>query len=237
MVEKPKPDLSEYEEESVEESENRLQMYRRKTALFEQYLKVEACFGLRCVRGKFEQRGFVFERLPLGEEKDGSLPCSDDYKLGRLSGDREEPFMFTRNIKLMERPEERVASIIRAHAFEDAQFRVREPLFTFFPFVELTEMPVARENRKMRVAAGRCAVALRESGGKQIEGSTERIDDRPHASVENAWQVAMFSKYRDFLAGVRIDIGDAGIRVLPGVKLGGEEWEFGFAPLDGRISV
>lgn len=84
-----------------EDMKNRLAVYRREAGLIDHYLKVNACLGLRCVRGEFEQGGFVFQRLRPGEEDFRLRSHSNQYKPIWFGHYREHPFMLTNNIKLM----------------------------------------------------------------------------------------------------------------------------------------
>ena len=95
------------------------------------------------------------------------------------------------------------------------------------------------EKWEVRIDAGRFAIPYCKGGAEQIERGSEGIDDGAHASIDYGWKWALFAKYRDFLAGLRIEIPDlySRVRLLPNVKLVGEEWELGFSPLESGVSV
>lgn len=221
-----------------ERFENRFAVYDE-TRFIEHYLKVNVCFGLRCITGEFKQCGFVFQHLPRGEQHSRMVSLSHQYQTVRIGRDGEQPFMLSDNVELMESPQEVIASIIRPERFKDSYVGNGKPMFRFDPVQWIGEVIEAGKDRKVRLSAGKLAIACGENASEQIKSWSKGIDDGADAGIDGGWQVALFAKYRDFLAGLRIRLCDRYTRIhlLPGCKHLPEQWEFGYAPVDRPYSV
>jgi hypothetical protein len=227
--------------EFVERYNNRLAV-DGKAFFIKHYINIKACLGLRFVSGEFKQFGFVFQALPSGE-KGFDWFVRDNSCHNWLGVYNDQPFMLSRNVELMEGPQRVVPSIVRAERFEDIEVVYRQPslrfargqpCFSFYSMQGISEFIEAAEKREVCIRAGRHAIAISQGSGKEIKRTSEGIDDGTDAGIDDGWQWRLFTKYSNFLSGLRINLYKLypNIRVSPSVKPINEEWQLGFAPVD-----
>jgi hypothetical protein len=91
----------------------------------------------------------------------------------------------------------------------------------------------------MRIVARNYAVPCGNGGGKQIKGTAERTNDSAEFSVEDRGQILFRAHYARYLSKWRIQVRRSQLDICcpPGMKPINDDWELGFAPLDGSYRI
>lgn len=157
-------DLHSHAREINERWQKRAAIYAKRR-LIEHYVSGELYVGIRCVSGEFEQYGFVFQGSGLEERN----LATNDKRNARIDDGGDQPFMFSKNVEFMERPQKIVPSIVWAVRFDDSNFTRRKPLYAFEPVFGVDEIVTASKDREMRITARRYAVVSSQRCGEEIK--------------------------------------------------------------------
>lgn len=214
-----------------ERNKKRLSIYAQPDFI-KDYLDGELYLGLRFVSGKFKQHGFVFQ---IAEVTDMELNASAKYgKAVDRKYCRDQSFMLSQNVELMEGPQQVVTSVVWPERFNDFDVGWREPLFVFYSIKRIDEVVEGSENGKVMLAIRYYASPQRESGTEQVQGTPKRPDDYSDLRMDDVGQRLFDAHYRELLIGLRIRVYRNYLEAigLPRSDTTGENWELGFAPCD-----
>jgi hypothetical protein len=153
--------------------------------------------------------------------------------------DLDKPLMLTKNIELMEGPQNVISSLVRIERFDRGSLPLGKPLFAFDTCQWIDEIVEGSVNWKMRVGTRMYAVACGQSRRKQIKSAPSRIDDGSHLGANNGINRALLAGYQNLVAGIRIILHDEFIWAapLPGRESLLEDWDLGYGPIDASLSV
>jgi hypothetical protein len=224
---------------------------RPEGSLIERYVSGHVCIALRRVEGfggrasRSKQDGFVFQAL--NDPKAGyyhisalATDCAafpDEIVNVNISDD--QPFVLAQDVQLVEGRNGAIPSLVRFECFDRSLFDLGKPLFTFDACSRINHRLVGAKNWKVRFSVRILAIACCERSGKQIEGTPERVEDRANPCVVDQWKLGALTSYNRIASVLRIRLFDNLIRmrfapIEQGVL---EEWDLGYGPLNGGLSV
>jgi hypothetical protein len=151
---------------------------------------------------------------------------------------RNQSLVLAKNIKLVEGPDGVIPSLVGFECFDRSSLPLGEPLFAFDACQRINHFLVGTKDWKMRVSARILTVARCQDGGKQIKAAAQGIDDGPHPGVEGEWKRHALVGYHRIAAALRIRLFDDVIRVfVPLDESVLDEWDLGYGPVNGSLSV
>ena len=91
----------------------------------------------------------------------------------------------------------------------------------------------------MGVVARSHAIALGQRSREEIKRASERVYYRSNVCVQDGWQRRFLERYPSLPASLRIQIDDSQIYVVlvPFQEPPFEDWDLGFAPIDGGLGI
>jgi hypothetical protein len=224
--------------EPIQSRDDTFPMDSGEVNLVKDYFEGRCYLGFRCVSGEFKQYGFVFQSTENRLAPETAGRPGHAHVIGPHA-QSDEPFVLPLNIELMQRPQIVAPSFVWVDRFDDFDFGFGEPLFTFYPCEWIGEFLGGSKYRKVRVVAGRHAIALRERGGEKVQTASERINDGASFGMDHERKRQFLLRYRQGLAGISIGLleGYLYARRLPGQEPMFQDWELGFAPINGRVGI
>lgn len=215
----------------------------RDVDFIEDYCRGKIEIGLWCSFGIEAQCGFAIssieEIFPHGEEvvvdaKASQAPARSPRGYGK------QRLMLPFDVQLMEGPQIVVPSLIRFQRFDDRSFGIGERLYEFLPLiVPRCERAGIFGDGEINLVGVRHAVALREGGGKDVEGATDGIDVCSHLDVERKRQRLFFDHHYDIVSSMTFQLfhDHAEVVASPSVQSALKGWQIGYGPVDGGLSV
>jgi len=237
----------------VEELEDRLRkareitqhfnqsLSRDETRLGESYLKNETNIAFRYMGGAARNYGVVFEAVPswrnFGALGSG-IGANHDCRWPSINGKKSA--VFPRYVEFVQHEEKIIPSFVRLEIFDDQAIGLRKPLYLFSsPVSRVIEGSDTLPEWKIDICWTRCAVALGERDREHIQTTSDAMNDDPSLGIDDVWDGLHVSEANKFLSRLRIEITEECVRgiTFPSVNLAFQDWEIGYGPVDGGLSV
>lgn len=174
----------------------------------ESYLKAEINL---CIRpsGDAKQWGAVFQFAGVeglgGREGSPSIHADSS----RDQSDAHKSAVLTHNVKLVERIEPAIPSIVRFELFDCALISVRQPLYFFdCPVYRVNEIERGCGDREVNIFWPYIAVSLGKGDGENVKAAADHINDRARLGVDNERNGLPLADLDKFLAGVTVWLSD-----------------------------
>jgi hypothetical protein len=208
----------------------------------ESYCRGEIQFGIRRILADQPQYGFLIGAAhPSNRQRFEKWKCLAPHaQAGGWDEHREQPYMLSHNVEVMEGVKRWVSSFVWLDRFDDVSFLGGEGLYEFTPFViSGGEGLRAESDRKVRVIHQRLAVACGQRGRKNVETAADGVDVSADLDLERERQRTFFDSYNDVVRGVCWQLFDSYINVCvrPLTESRLEGWELGYGPIDRGLSV
>jgi hypothetical protein len=211
-----------------------------KGSFVEQYRNFHLHIVARRIDVRPSYEGVLFKAGP----REGTLKSlfSDRLLHAELSNEHfhsHQPFVFAKNIELMEGIEKVIPSTVRLCCFDDRQIGGTEPLFAFSHQVGAHKIGGSLSKGKVTTRAWSFSVPDSQCRSEQIKTGSEAVDAGPNGCIKCGRQIANDPKAQEFLAHCRIILGHDFIRgeSSPGFDFVLDEWELGIGPVDGTVRV
>lgn len=224
--------------EFAEGGDNRL--IREKFSFVERYISADLKIALRRVDAGPRYYGAIFEARPdHGKMKAANMGFGRDGDGTRDKMDANQPFMFPRNVELVECEEKVIPSLVRLQIFDDSQIGSGQPLFSFSHVYWVEKLIDGRVNGKAGVTTSFFAIACGNGGAKEIKASADAVDGRPDSGIDGWRQSSVHLELEELLSHFRVRLFDKQIRgfIEPRFDHLLQNWELGFGPVNGGIGV
>jgi hypothetical protein len=205
----------------------------------ERYLSGDMAIVLRRCEpssgGETVQDGLVLH-IPMEALKSPTFGLQSEARNLRPSS--QKPFVFSPDIELMEGIQKRVPAFVRHERFDSSLFILGKPRFAFNT-LGAEERVQGAENWKVRFVARFYAIPSSESGSNQVEATSKRIDNRSSFGIEEAIKRGLRVGSEELEGRVSIRLYHEHIRAvpLPGSESLLDEWDLGYGPINGSLSV
>lgn len=212
-----------------------------KACFVERYLRNEIGIALRNreiwgVGRVTNQDGFIWKVAPFLPR---AMNNNSQVRLSNFRHDIDEPFVLSEIVQAQYGEEVRIPSLVRFERFDSGDLGFREPLFIFDSFQVAQKVLPISMNWEVGFSVRYYAISVRERCRDHIKRTSASVDDRANISVDDGIEWNPFSRYKQLIAGIRIRLESERIWafLLPGAEALLKDWDLGFGPIDGGISV
>ena len=215
-----------------------------KGCFVDEYIKGKKSVAFRYRNGSEHATQYGFSVTGLnnaGREGEHSVISQRGHSVESWPGEQ-QTFMLPYDVEVMEEPQRLVPSVVRFERFDGGSLFVRKPLFSFFvidPQYWIDHGEFASEDWKMPIAIRSFAVALGEGARNEIEGASQRVNDRPDPSIERQGKRLFLNSYNQIIARLRVSLTHLaiGASLSPFVEGLLEQWDLGYGPVDSGLSA
>jgi len=170
----------------------------------------------------------MFERLQ---------PNSEPH---RLNHHREQTYVFSNNVEVMEGVKGFVPSFVWGEVFDDISYLGGEGLYEFVPFViPARESIVTGRHGKVSIVNKSWAVALGKSHRKNVKAASDCVEVGSSFDLERERERFFLRGYNEIVRHIRWQLFDAyiDVRFAPGIEPQLKGLELGCGPVDGCLSM
>jgi len=211
-------------------------------SFIERYKNGEQCVALRRAEpfsgSESKQDGLVFQAFNnFGTANNHVAGPNHQIPVDLRLGDY-QPLMLTQNVQTVKGPQHRIPSLVWLECFDRSALPRGKPLYAFDACQRIDEVEQASKDWKMRVGIRIFAVPDGKRCRDKIEAAAQGIDDCADPSVESEWE-RLVIHYRCVASAVRVWLLDdrIGISALPFDEPLLEQWDLGFGPYKGSLSI
>lgn len=209
------------------------------------YLRGDLNLGLLYTLGDQTNYGFIWSAAHEAGTRNGSecfrgAPPAGNLNLSRLDIDGHQSLVLSDDVQQMEGIQKSIPSLVRFQRFDDTSFLDGEGLYEFMPLViPSRELLLAGSDGKVSIVNKRLAVAVRQCAGEDIEAATNGINVSASLDLERERQRLFFSSQNNIIRDIGWRLFDDHIEIVfkPGIRCLSEGWEFGYGPIDRRLSM
>jgi hypothetical protein len=211
-----------------------------KLPLTERYLKGKLSLGLRVIGGDFGNWGIIFQSNGLAHPDEAVASKSGDRCGDGVRPGLDKPSVFANTVKMVKVEEKIIPSSVRIERFDDLSLLGGQPLpiFTFYPLKRVNEVVKAMEEGKMFFRS-RLAVATGQARGKDVQASSDAVNDGADLSVDNSRHWPQLFEFDDLFSAVSVDLYRQAIGATLG-PIGNSRFqaiEVGFGPINCCLGV
>lgn len=206
------------------------------------YASGEIQLGIRCALSEKTQYGFLIGAAHVRNRKGRKVPngIPSHTQSRGVNLHREQSYMLSNNVEVMEGVKGFITSFVRFQRYDNVAFLGGEGLYEFMPFVvPISEGLMAGGNRKVSIVNKRWAVALSKGCGKNVEAASNGIDVSANLDLECERERFFLRSNNEIVRNIRWQLFDTYIHICvePSVQPRLEGWEFGYGPVDRRLSI
>lgn len=202
------------------------------------YLDGKINIAVRHVGAGDRDDGVLFEAWPVGGENEAVFNGCPRYRGHSRHGlSDKKSSVFPRTVEIVQCEEKVVPSLVRLEIFDRRTICVGKPLYLFYS--SIGEGGSAIKDGEVNVFWLDSAIALGQGHGKKIKAASDAVEDGSYLGVESQWDGFHIAKANELLAGLRIEITDNRIWLVPSPSLVPflKDWEVGYGPGNASFRV
>jgi hypothetical protein len=214
--------------------------------LLESHLKGEKCIALRRAERflptETVQDGFIVKIAKSLGASDCHFGRSHNHITEHSRRCRNQPFVLSHDINFVQGPNGCIPSLVRFERFDRGSFALGKPLFSFFAVNSASRIDhviEGVEDWKVSIGIRFFAIALSQAGGEQVQSASQRIERGAEPSVEGEGQRDFLDCHHDIANSIRITLSGDDVRItsLPFDQSLLDQWDLGYGPIDGSLSI